>query len=288
MRALLFVLLLTSPAEALAGAWARGEGKAFVSSKVALTPGGWEELEPTFALYGEYGLTSRLTLGTSYDKLDPPYSLAKLFARWNLTASDASWQIALEAGGGIAFDDTAIGFDRVPFWRPVPDFREPGLRTYLNFTDPADDDLVYYDDESGDFVTLPADIERVPESFELIPRDRETAPTEAVLLAAVHLGRGFGTPFGTGWVDARLGAELPWDDDPARLKLDATAGVSLGPGHLLMLELRHTTIENASYTELGPTGAIRLGERLQATAGVLADVSGDLPARLELGAWLTF
>ncbi len=288
MRALLLVLLLTLPAGALAGAWARGEGKAFVSGKVALTPGDWEEPEPTIALYGEYGLTPRLTLGASLDKLDPPYSLAKLFARWNLAESDATWQIALEAGGGIEFDDTALGFEKVPFWRPVPDFREPGLRTYLNYTNPTDEERVYYDNESGEFVTLPAEVDGVPVSFELIPRDLETTPATGALLAAVHLGRGFGTPFGNGWTDMRLGAELPLNDDPVRLKLDATTGVSLGSGHLLMLDLRHTTIEDASYTSLGPATAIRLGERLHVAAGLLADVSGELPTRIELGAWLSF
>lgn len=122
-------------------------------------------------------------------------------------------------------------------------------------------------------------------------REPETWPTwrdRVSVIAAGHLGRGFGTPLGDGWIDIRLGGIWPMNDDPWRLKLDATTGIALAAGHLVMLELRHDRSDGAALTFLGPTGALKLTERTSLTGGVLVDLAGNEPAKIELGAWITF
>ncbi len=289
MRAIvLLLLLIQAPAPALAGAWPRGEGEAFVSIKGAAAPGPWFDLDPSFALYAEYGLGPRLTLGVSYDKLSPPFSLAKGFVRRNINAPDATWQVALEAGAGVEFDDTALGFDRVPYWRPVPYFPEPGLREYLFLRPPGDDETVYFDDTTGSFVTLPDDAAFVPDEFRPIETDLERAPSTGVLLGAAHLGRGFETPIGNAWVDMRLGVEVALDDRPALYKFDAVAGVSVGERGFVSVEMRAARAGDYDGLHLVPTVGYELRPGLDATLGAIVDMRSDDPARVEVGAWVTF
>lgn len=220
---LLLALLWATAAQP--GAWPRGAGETFVSAKGSVSASG-DAREAIYTLYGERGATERLTLGGKYDRLTPSLSVTESFARWHVSAPEATWQIAIEGGIAVTID------------------REP-----------------------------------------------ETWPTwrdRVAILAAGHLGRGFPTPVGDGWVDMRLGGVWPMNDDPRTLKLDVTTGIALASGHLVMLDIRHERSAGEALTFLGPFGALNLGERLSLTAGVLLDVSGDLPEKIELGAWLTF
>lgn len=221
--ALLLALIWTTAAQP--GAWPRSVGETFVSAKGSV-PAGGDADEAIYTLYGERGATERLTLGGKYDRLTPTLSVTESFARWHVSAPDATWQIAVEGGLAVTID---LEPETWPTWR-----------------------------------------------------DR------IAILAAGHLGRGFPTPFGDGWVDIRLGGLWPMNEDARTLKLDATTGVALASGHLVMLDLRHEQSADAALTLVGPSGALKLGERLTLTAGVLLDVSGDLPEKIELGAWLTF
>ncbi len=269
---LILCLGLAWPGPALAGAWARGAGEAFVSLKGAAAPRSRDEMKPTFALYGEYGLTPRLTLGASYDKLDAPLSLAKVFGRWNLTAPEATWQIALEAGAGVEFDDTALGFGRIDVWRPGPD-----IRTFE-----------YYDSISGQTIRLPADLETVSPNLELVSTEYEPRPTAGTVIAALHLGRGFGTPLGDAWVDVRLGVDMSMEDRPALAKIDAVAGLSVLERGFVSLELRAARSEAFHSLLAVPAIGYEIRPGLHATLGAILDTRGAAPARLEVGTWVSF
>lgn len=275
MRALLLsALLALPPAAGLAGAWARGEGKAFLSFKATADPSSQEHPDPTFALYGEYGLAPRLTLGASYDKLPRTRSLARAFGRWNVTAPDAAWQVALEGGAGVEFDDTGLGFGRFAVWRPAPP--EPPRR--------------YYNPRTGEYVTL-AERAAVPTGFapaagaDAAPPVRPAART---FVAALHAGRGFATPAGNGWLDMRLGAEISLDDRPTLVKLDLVAGLSLTERGFVSLEMRGARSDGYAGLAAVPTLGYELRPGLQATIGAILDARGDAPARIELGTWVSF
>ncbi len=288
MRALLLSAAIAAlPAAGSAGAWARGDGEAFVSVKASAVPGPTPALDPTFALYGEYGLTPRLTLGASWDKLTPPYSLAKGFARWNVTPAEATWQIALEAGGSVEFDDTGLGFGRFSFWTPYPEYL--GADAVRRF-DPTvlRNGLTYYDAATGQFVTLPASIEDVPDSYRLATTRYEEPETRTGLIAALHLGRGFDTPLGNAWIDARLGVGIRLDDRPLLAKLDVVAGLSVTDRSFVSLEMRGARTEDYRGLLAVPTLGYEIGGGLTATLGAIIDARDVEPARMEVGAWLTF
>lgn len=104
MRLLVAGLFLAclAPGMAAAGAWARGDGNAFLSATQTRTV--WPSLADSGAdmasFYGEYGLGERLTLGTKYDRREDGYGSFEGFARWHLQPVDARWQGAVETGLG--------------------------------------------------------------------------------------------------------------------------------------------------------------------------------------------
>ncbi len=220
---LLLLLAATGPADC--GAWARGAGKTFTSLKGAVPSDERSVEAATLSLYGEYGLTSRLTLGSKYDRLDPVQGAAELFVRWNAARPDAPLQMAAELGVGLTLD----------YSRRVP----------VEWTD------------------------------------------RTLLIAAVHAGRGFATRFGNGWVDIRLGGRFPLNEDPARGKFNALAGIDL-TRLLAMIELRSDFGRNDVYATIGPAAALKLGDRLHLTAGIQFDAAGSEAPHIEIGTWFAF
>lgn len=93
-------------APALAGPWARDAGDVFLSLRISaeeaptdIVAGLWEP-ETYLSLYGEVGLGRSLTLGLDLGQGDISRQVVG-FARYTLTAPDAVWQMAVDAGGGV-------------------------------------------------------------------------------------------------------------------------------------------------------------------------------------------
>ncbi len=110
MRAIMAGLLLVGLAgQACAGAWPRQKGETFVSisqtfsteAKILLAP--TENLDSYTALYAEYGLTERLTVG-----LDGAYALGPgsklrtglIFARYPVWSNESGSRVAVDLGFG--------------------------------------------------------------------------------------------------------------------------------------------------------------------------------------------
>lgn len=91
---------------AQAGAWARGKGKAFLSTGSYSTwPDGRALERPDVygTIYGEYGITNRLTLGVDLGSADAEkWSRTRAigFLRYTLTRSEARNQFAIDLGVG--------------------------------------------------------------------------------------------------------------------------------------------------------------------------------------------
>ncbi|MCK0140435.1 hypothetical protein [Aliiroseovarius sp. F47248L] len=105
-RFLIYVLamLFASGDLAHAGAWPRDKGDTFVSGQVRQDADTLDDA-PVASVYGEYGLTSRWTVG---GKLD--YALAtknvtqiKAFARWHFADNGGPWKRAIS----LAIEETA-------------------------------------------------------------------------------------------------------------------------------------------------------------------------------------
>jgi len=95
--------LISAPASA--GPWARGAGDVFVSFQISadeapsdIMAGLWEP-ETYLSAYGEIGLGRSLTLGIDLGRGDVSRQ-AVGFLRYSLSAPDAIWQFALDAGLG--------------------------------------------------------------------------------------------------------------------------------------------------------------------------------------------
>ncbi|NKX43173.1 hypothetical protein [Roseicyclus persicicus] len=110
-RAATFLLALATAlgaagGPATAGPWAREAGEVFVAlsatadGDAAALIGGDAALERYVALYGEYGLGRRLTLGGQLGRGETAEE-AVVFLRYTVTAPEASWQIALDGGVGL-------------------------------------------------------------------------------------------------------------------------------------------------------------------------------------------
>jgi hypothetical protein len=92
-----------APAPAVAGAWERAEGTAFVALSYGLERGAGAE-EGTVAFYAEYGLPWRLTFGANLDQRPAGPHVLDLFLRRNVEPADTPLKIAVEAGVAIEFD----------------------------------------------------------------------------------------------------------------------------------------------------------------------------------------
>jgi hypothetical protein len=108
MRFALVVLMvcLVGAPPACAGAWLRDKGTAFVAtgSTVRRTETG---LGQETRLYGDYGLTSQLTLGLDLNQSDALTGHALLFARTPLGPDGMRTRFALELGVGVHAKDGA-------------------------------------------------------------------------------------------------------------------------------------------------------------------------------------
>ncbi|GAB5448061.1 MAG: hypothetical protein Gyms2KO_29340 [Gymnodinialimonas sp.] len=100
------VVVGLSALPATAGPWARDAGDVFVSFQVSaeeapsdLMAGLWEP-ETYLSLYGEVGLGHSLTLGIDLGQGDLSRQ-AVGFLRYSLSAPEATWQFAVDAGLGV-------------------------------------------------------------------------------------------------------------------------------------------------------------------------------------------
>lgn len=123
-RALLSAVVLSlMPCLVLAGAWPREKGSAFVSAEQSVEWAKGEAVDGTGAtgdatadtdarvaagfttLYGEYGLTARLTLGAKLGMTaDRMRNEGLLFARYPLGAGNGANRFAAELGVGVTLD----------------------------------------------------------------------------------------------------------------------------------------------------------------------------------------
>lgn len=105
---------------------------------------------------------------------------------------------------------------------------------------------------------------------------------------AVHLGRGFAWAAGTGWIDLRVGVDLPTDGGGPLTEVDAYLGLDVGRRGFASLEVWHDRAPSGTYTAFVPGVGIRLGERTTATLRLVHDISRDVPDSVEIGTWLEF
>lgn len=101
-RLVLAVIILHCLATlAQAGAWPREKGKTFLANSGQVEgPDGYGFYHPTFALYGEYGLTERLTVGADIGGDGVQMSKVIGFLRWPLGHRDRTVKLAFEIGAG--------------------------------------------------------------------------------------------------------------------------------------------------------------------------------------------
>lgn len=106
---LAFVLLLGLAPQAVAGAWLRQKGTAFLALSGQVTEPDETGLYGVDAsLYAEYGLTERLTLGVDagHDMLH--FSKAVAFLRMPLGPATRPIKLAVELGAGEVDEETAL------------------------------------------------------------------------------------------------------------------------------------------------------------------------------------
>lgn len=95
------------PAPALAGAWLRDEGAAFLSFALTLEdPQDWGAPDGSAAFYGEYGLSPDLTIGL--DLGTDEHGSAKAFGFAVLPINRDGMQVSLEIGAGVDAGDPAL------------------------------------------------------------------------------------------------------------------------------------------------------------------------------------
>lgn len=105
---------------------------------------------------------------------------------------------------------------------------------------------------------------------------------------ALHLGRGFQTGLGGGWVDLRLGRVFPGGSDTARTEFDFLVGVNLGDRAFAMLEVWNDIDEAGRASSIAPTLGWRISPRGALTLRYVVDDPDFQPDRLEIGTWLEF
>jgi hypothetical protein len=105
---------------------------------------------------------------------------------------------------------------------------------------------------------------------------------------AVHLGRGFAWAAGTGWIDLRIGVDLPTDGGAPLTEVDAYLGLDVGRRGFASLEVWHDRAPSGTFTAFVPGLGIRLSERATATLRLVHDAGGDVPNSIEIGTWLEF
>ncbi|MCK8463920.1 hypothetical protein MUY35_08675 [Aliiroseovarius sp. S1339] len=213
---LALTLLLATGDVALAGAWPREEGEAFVSAQVRQDADTLDDL-PVINLYGEYGLTGRWTVGAKLD-----YALAsedithvKAFGRWHMQNDGGSWQKAISL--------SVEGTEEDPYVSP-----------------------------------------------------------------AIHLGRGFDTAFGPGWLDVEVSASVSILDADVDLGGFALVGLKPHPRLMTMMALDVTPINSGTQVNVIPSVAwqYKQGKHLQLEWTHALD--GIIKDEVAAGIWLEF
>mgnify|MGYP006276212409 FL=1 len=105
---------------------------------------------------------------------------------------------------------------------------------------------------------------------------------------ALHLGRGIEWSAGTGWIDLRVGVDIPVDGGGLLTEVDAYLGLDVGRRSFASLEVWHDRAPSGTYTAFVPGLGIRLGERATATLRLVHDAAGEVPPSIEIGTWLEF
>jgi len=106
---LAIVLLCWLASGAVAGAWLRETGTAFLSLSGEVTePDDFGIYRQDYSLYAEYGLAERLTIGVDAGHDMLTMSKGIVFARLPLGRADRTVKLAVELGAGQVGDDTAL------------------------------------------------------------------------------------------------------------------------------------------------------------------------------------
>lgn len=105
----LLALLIILGAQAQAGAWPREKGKTFLSFSTQIEGPNEFGLYDTFAtVYGEYGLTEKLTLGIDLGGSAVEMTKAIAFARLPIGHDTRETKLAIELGIGQVGGNTAL------------------------------------------------------------------------------------------------------------------------------------------------------------------------------------
>ncbi|MDT8328520.1 MAG: hypothetical protein RQ750_14240 [Roseovarius sp.] len=109
-RLVLAVIILHCLATlAQAGAWPREKGKTFLTNSGQVEgPDEYGFYKPTFGIYGEYGLTERLTAGADIGGDGVQMSKVIGFLRWPLRDPARKTKLALEFGLGQVEEENAL------------------------------------------------------------------------------------------------------------------------------------------------------------------------------------
>lgn len=106
---LVFALLPSLATEALGGAWSRAKGEGFLSvSGLIEEPDAFGLYRQSFSLYGEYGVTERLTFGVDIGGDALRMSKAIAFLRWPLRDPEREMKFAVEIGAGQVEGENAL------------------------------------------------------------------------------------------------------------------------------------------------------------------------------------
>lgn len=99
-----FFIVATGTQSAFAGAWPRAKGTGFLSSSGTVT----QSRDATGALYGEFGLSDRFTLGidinAGMEQTGLPQGEGVVFLRWPLSAPEATNKWAAQIGIGARYE----------------------------------------------------------------------------------------------------------------------------------------------------------------------------------------
>lgn len=113
-----------------------------------------------------------------------------------------------------------------------------------------------------------------------------TEPGQPAL--ALHLGRGFESRFGTGWLDMRFGANLPTDDAELMGEIDATIGLNVTDRMFGTFEVWHDFDRQGSFTSLVPGLGVRITDRISGTIRYIHETEDKVVDSVEIGTWLEF
>ncbi|MFK7941035.1 MAG: hypothetical protein AB8B82_16765 [Roseovarius sp.] len=105
MRFLLVFVLGLCGMMAEAGPWPRDKGAGFLSFSTE-----YDDEDDAFytALFGEYGVTPKLTAGVDLGFSDDTLYKAVGFARYPLVNQNADWRVAVELGAGVTDDEGVL------------------------------------------------------------------------------------------------------------------------------------------------------------------------------------